>query len=1824
MTVLKVFVRASVLAVRIELGPPEHAGVLEGLVMEAVARGVDHIDDLADVFALPPRMMLDLLSDLWRAERITVDFGAVREAITLTAKGQKDLATGKQRDGVESSRRPSTTSEVLLDPLVGRILPLRQRTGWVDRALIVPLGDDDAAVAEVRPADLAPALRRNLESEAGSDLTQVRGLKIVAAHLVPRLISDQVEQRIVAIEIAVVIGDLDELRIEVTDEDLSIDQRESATRRLQALVESAPQSAFARSLRGRASHHLDPPRSIDDQVHELRRAAVASSETVPANRQAAHDQLSQMATRLIDHVRTLAQREMPVTVLADGADHQSAIIGMVDRATLQIVMAVPWVSLPGMRPYLEALRSAVRRGVRITLLWGVRSDGETLAERVLHELADLRQIAEVAGRGGAIRFHPEHPANTHAKVIVVDDREALVTSKNFFSSSENGELGLKIEARKGWAAPVIEDLLRWAHDIAPDQELALQIIRDRDAFGSRELEPVLELPTIPRFHKVLTTAAPDYPAVGQWAGAWREVAEQVARLLVRPLPVVRAMTDGMHPSLLREAIRGSSQRLLVTSDKLSPRVVSLDLIKRLEGVTGRGASTTLIYHQGGPDQDLHNQIVEALLASDVTLIHDAKNHAKVIVTDEVSIVGSYNFLSLDADFRRRRFSGELSLHVHSAALSNEVAGHFGIPPLSIPATDEVGTDSSNAYVVAAAISDRVRSGGHDAAGLLELARRGAFTEVLDVLRSTGDIGAYELVLAAAIESDSTTGTEHVDVISALCDSAWSRRDWALADVLRDAMPDAAHRPRKLLTAVVAAEAGAHADRVFESLIADSSEAEAEAIALHALLVRANTGDYTLDDGIQELLPRLSDPAIADLVGEALSYAREFGTIPRAALRAHRARQENTDILQGLWDRLDVAVARLRQYDPGTPPGWAARAQMFAPGNDMHELEQIVSARDAPRLGAWHAEHGAITDSRWIDDTTRRAKSAQVDGRRRESFGSKRAAVRVAVTAILAAFDPGQAMMGDLKLRHPALDRMRARARTALDSALSRPDSPERLVVVDALEQLVDLESETGAKVASLRFPRLLVADLDGQELTPSDRARRAATDFATVRSPGDEVVVLADLGEFALAEQALDSEPVRFGDRVDDLRAVLVNARLAAREALAIDEIRIRIEAERSELPEPKFPWRGDDSPDRMVVVTRLVKTIEQELESARVDRAAGIQATLDQLESITPRWRAHIGELIAEGELSAAAEALKTNDGAVKTASRGFTPWPLRNSTLTQVAHYFTVPEDRPNSVNSFEPDPSDTAAIRVIEAIRGLDRSEPGSRSDEEREYVAAVQGLVFATDGDPEIQGDDSARTVTFVIPSPGELPRLAWAAQGFSVTVALDANVTDALFRISFAMNESLAPGAVLDVSDVLSLLRTDGPGHRMDDRRMNLIRLISSKLPFESVVDSQTLRVIDDVHSRNELRWLLFVLAIDLDMLSFGVLVAMAGPHPAVLRVLIERLLDLRQSDHPVRELRRDPTLGDLMVAAVLDEDLQTDSARLTLAVLAIAGSSGADVALLGQLGEEAMSSTTRYPAATVPPFSATTTIETELESLVRSRYVTRTAAGYYQLTSDVVGRALLHHDFDAALDRIVTALIDTHRHGDISTEISTSVERLLRHNQIDDYAARIDNAVLREKLMSSDVESDVRFFAFEAAKYWQNDTVTVVNDPVETAFVAGPPGRTLAMLDTLMSNARAAAEKRHPDGGGTIRVGVHVEGNDIVLVVADNGDGIPDESIDELRRGRAPKSTKRAGEGEGLALVHEVVALIGGTVLLDRDPHLTGARVTLTLPQVPPPATEVL
>lgn len=116
----------------------------------------------------------------------------------------------------------------------------------------------------------------------------------------------------------------------------------------------------------------------------------------------------------------------------------------------------------------------------------------------------------------------------------------------------------------------------------------------------------------------------------------------------------------------------------------------------------------------------------------------------------------------------------------------------------------------------------------------------------------------------------------------------------------------------------------------------------------------------------------------------------------------------------------------------------------------------------------------------------------------------------------------------------------------------------------------------------------------------------------------------------------------------------------------------------------------------------------------------------------------------------------------------------------------------------------------------------------------------------------------------------------------------------------------------------------------------------------------------------------------------------------------------------------------------------------------------------------------------------------------------------------------------------------------------------------------------------------------------------------DVVTVDGDAGRLRQVIDNLLANVRT-----HTPPGTTTSIDVRTEGDTAVLIVRDNGPGMPPEQsarvFERFYRADVSRSRSSGGAGLGLAIVKGLVAAHDGTVLLETSPG-AGLAVAIRLP----------
>ncbi|WP_067178148.1 hypothetical protein, partial [Microtetraspora niveoalba] len=707
-----VYVPCDVGSVRVRTGFGDSLSPMEESVLRVIAALSDRdgggpagIDDVAALLGLGRRVTLDLIHDLWRYGYLTVDFA--NGSIDLTAGVRRRLAGGLLRD-LASAESEEHTVELMIERLTGHVMPSAGPRAPRQPRFAVNQAGTDITLGTAPRAELLHAVDawlrrrddgdRGGEGETSAEITTARGGGGRPRHIlsVRPLQEDQgadSRRRWYALDVRPQLDpDTGAVVVTVVDRHFPPARRGLASARLTRIVADYPNDGLSRQLREVASERASDASPIEEAIGALA-DDVARLERVPAaQRRAKHLELADDARRVAAMLDHRADREVEHRVVIGASEHAAVLADLVDDARTQIVIAVPWVRYAALQAVEPRLRRAVKRGVQVVLVWGIahRSRLDVQVESAIDSLT--------RERGRAPALVPRVSARTHAKVVVCDDRRALVTSWNALSArGDDHEIGLLLSAPGGGPGEAVRDLLGWIRTTVPEGPLSRMVLQQRDQFADTadqhdedRVAPVAADPFPPPVPPPDALPGEDAEertrgAVRAWALAWAEHADRLRRRLTgRSLASAMIVEDGEHRELLWRALRVAERRLVISSHEVGDEVLDRRMAEALDRCLRRGVEVTVSYGrpaaQGGAAAALLRDLADRYPGR--MRLRVGGIHAKVLVWDDDAVVGSFNYLSYaghGALGGRHLQRSELSVRLTGAAIADEVAAAAGAP-----------------------------------------------------------------------------------------------------------------------------------------------------------------------------------------------------------------------------------------------------------------------------------------------------------------------------------------------------------------------------------------------------------------------------------------------------------------------------------------------------------------------------------------------------------------------------------------------------------------------------------------------------------------------------------------------------------------------------------------------------------------------------------------------------------------------------------------------------------------------------------------------------------------------------------------------------------------------------------------------------------------------------------------------------------------------------------------------------------------------------------------------------------------------------------------
>jgi signal transduction histidine kinase len=184
-----------------------------------------------------------------------------------------------------------------------------------------------------------------------------------------------------------------------------------------------------------------------------------------------------------------------------------------------------------------------------------------------------------------------------------------------------------------------------------------------------------------------------------------------------------------------------------------------------------------------------------------------------------------------------------------------------------------------------------------------------------------------------------------------------------------------------------------------------------------------------------------------------------------------------------------------------------------------------------------------------------------------------------------------------------------------------------------------------------------------------------------------------------------------------------------------------------------------------------------------------------------------------------------------------------------------------------------------------------------------------------------------------------------------------------------------------------------------------------------------------------------------------------------------------------------------------------------------------------------------------------------------------------------------HHRFVGAIDREIARI--------------ATVTRQLYETYRPDQAMASESSVIL-------AVGDAAVFLEEASRARD---VRIVTDVTRAPSLVPVPDALIRQ--TLYNLVQNAVEVSPP--GGVVEVTVRQDGDDCVVIVRDQGPGVPEEvrrRIFEPFSSTTDRTVRTGGRGIGLALVRQSVQAVGGSIAV-RDPVAGGTEFEVRLPMTP-------
>ncbi|GAA3501623.1 hypothetical protein GCM10019016_087300 [Streptomyces prasinosporus] len=667
-----------VLTLKMQVGPEDGETTLETLVIKAIGTGLSKVQDLADLFVLPYRVVLDVVTSLWARGLVTIDLQS--GDLELSDGGRDSIAGGvrsaaAEENGVQESR------SYLFEPITGSFFAEREGTPKAPPGALRAPVDHGLKASDLPPRDLLAAVRAATRYGGGAGFRR----RILSVSFGNPLLQPPQEIRWYTVAVQIQADDdSGRLTVSVADPGKRFWSARAETRFQEyfaRLGDEQPDSGLVQALRGRASRGLLEPEGVPQLLTRLA-AQVEKLPRIEAVHAGQHQKtLEDIGRRLQQRLGGLLQARADVTPIENAQGHEWALKELLERASRQVVIVSPSIRYSTLSGLRSELRAALERGVRLVFSWG-RTIGDSLAPEVTTALSELaaQHKGQVVLSAASVR--------TAACVVIQDNVRAYVSAHGPLDlvSSTGGQLtGLLIEPSKyGPGLPgCVTDLLLWVRRNGFSGQERLEVLTHQDEFPAADgAEPfgaeITDTPLPPG----PADATPEMMRI--WAASWREhqaALTDAVRQATDEAPSVELVEDGAHQDYLWQALHGATDLLVLADDRISVRAATERVAGALRERAEKGVEVHLVQPSPSRDADAVKAFTKVVEGTPGITVHRRRSGVRLVARDDTLQLGS--FAPLGRTSARAEGTGtasQLGVQVHGSRIVTELLSRLGIEP----------------------------------------------------------------------------------------------------------------------------------------------------------------------------------------------------------------------------------------------------------------------------------------------------------------------------------------------------------------------------------------------------------------------------------------------------------------------------------------------------------------------------------------------------------------------------------------------------------------------------------------------------------------------------------------------------------------------------------------------------------------------------------------------------------------------------------------------------------------------------------------------------------------------------------------------------------------------------------------------------------------------------------------------------------------------------------------------------------------------------------------------------------------------------------------